>query len=105
MDKSSTMRSLIDRIFSEAGIIPQILFETGNNLTIISMIRANLCCGILPYYYVKDLNPEEVTSFHLSTRPHGISRASYKKSGYLSRPARSFIEVMKEQWGNYEIID
>ena len=82
MDKSSTMRSLIDRIFSEAGIIPQILFETGNNLTIISMIRANLCCGILPYYYVKDLNPEEVTSFHLSTRPTWHFTASYKKSGY-----------------------
>ena len=105
MDKSSTMRSLIDRIFSEAGIIPQILFETGNNLTIISMIRANLCCGILHYYYVKDLNPEEMASFHLSTRPTWHFTASYKKSGYLSRPARIFIEVMKEQWGNYEIID
>ncbi len=105
MDKSSTMRSLIDRIFAEAQIVPQILFETGNNLTIISMIRANLCCGILPYYYVRDLNPEEMTRFHLSSRPTWHFTASYKKGGYLSRPARSFIQVMKEQWGGYEMVN
>ena len=105
MDKSSTMRSMVNRIFSEAGITPQVLFETGNNLTIISMIRARLCCGILPYYYVKDLDPEEIASFHLTTRPTWHFTACYKKGGYLSRPARSFIDVVKEQWGGYSSIN
>lgn len=105
MDKSSTMRSMVNRIFSEAGITPQVLFETGNNLTIISMIRARLCCGILPYYYVKDLDPEEIASFHLTTRPTWHFTACYKKGGYLSRPARSFIDVVKEQWGGYSPIN
>lgn len=99
MDKKSTMRILVDRIFAEAGIVPQVLFDTGNNHTIISMIRSNLCCGILPYYYVKDLDPGEMTCFHIPSHPTWTFAASYKKGSYLSLAARSFIDLLKEQWG------
>lgn len=102
MDKSSTMRRLVDSLFSRAGITPQILFETGNTYTIISMIKANLCCGILPYYYVKDLDPSQVACFHMPDHPTWFFSACYKKGSYLSRPARSFIDLMREQWGNLQ---
>lgn len=98
MDRKSTMRTLVDRIFAEASMVPQILFESGNNHTIIAMIRASLCCGILPYYYVKDLNPEELTCFHLPSRPTWIFTASYKKGSYLSQAARTFIDILSEQF-------
>lgn len=99
MDRRSTMSTMLNRIFSEAGFTPQVLFETGNNHTIISMIKASLCCGILPYYYVKELD-EDFCCFHLPSRPVWQFTASYKKGRYLSRPARSFIDLMKEQWGD-----
>lgn len=99
MDRHSTMSTMLNRIFSEAGFTPQVLFETGNNHTIISMIRANMCCGILPYYYVKDMD-QDFCCFHLPSRPTWQFTASYKKGRYLSRPARSFIDLMKEQWGD-----
>lgn len=99
MDKSSTMRKLVDSLFDRAGIVPQILFETGNTYTIISMIKANLCCGILPFYYVKDLDPSQVACFHMPDRPTWFFSACYQRGSYLSRPARSFIDLMKEQWG------
>uniref|UniRef100_UPI00349EB7FB LysR family transcriptional regulator substrate-binding protein n=2 Tax=Bacillota TaxID=1239 RepID=UPI00349EB7FB len=99
MDRRSTMSTMLNRIFAEAGFSPQVLFETGNNHTIISMIRANMCCGILPYYYVKDLD-QDFCCFHLPSRPTWQFTASYKKGRYLSRPARSFIDLMKEQWGD-----
>ena len=99
MHKRSTMRSLIDRIFSEAGFTPQILFETGNNHTLLSMIQANLCCGILAYYYVKN-NPEGITFFHLPSRPTWEFAASYRKGRYLSNAAKGFIDLMKDQWSH-----
>lgn len=101
MDKRSTMRSLIDRIFSDAGFQPQVLFETGNNHTLLSMLQANLCCGILAYYYVKNI-PEGITCFHLPSRPTWEFAASYKKGSYLSRAARGFIDLMKSQWADEE---
>ena len=104
MDKRSTMRTLVDQIFSSAGFVPQILFETGNNHTIISMIHASLCCGILTYYYVKDL-PPGITCFRLPSRPTWDFAASYKKGRYLSEAARCFIDLMKSQWGNSGIPD
>lgn len=97
MDKRSTMRTLIDRIFSDADIEPQILFETGNNHTLLSMLQANLCCGILAYYYVKNI-PRGITCFHLPGRPTWQFVASYKKGRYLSNAARGFIDLMKSQW-------
>ena len=98
MDKRSTMRTLVDQLFSNAGFEPQILFETGNNHTIISMIHASLCCGILTYYYVKDL-PPGITCFRLPSRPTWDFTASYKKGRYLSEAARCFIDLMKSQLG------
>lgn len=99
MDKSSTMHTLVEKIFADAGFTPHILFETGNNHTIISMIRARLCCGIIPSYYAKELRPEEIACFHLPSRPTWQFSASYKRGSYLSRPARCFIDLVKEQWG------
>ena len=99
MDKASTMRTLVDQIFSDAGISPKILFETGNNHTIIAMIRSRLCCGIIPSYYAAQINREEIACFKLSAHPTWEFTASYKKGSYLSRPARCFIDLVKEQWG------
>ena len=104
MDKRSTMRTLVDQLFSNAGFEPQILFETGDNHTIISMIHASLCCGILTYYYVKGL-PPGITCFRLPSRPTWDFTASYKKGRYLSEAARCFIDLMKSQWGNSGIPD
>lgn len=97
MDKRSTMRTLVDQIFSHAGIQPNILFETGNNLTILSMLQANLCCAILAYYYVKHI-PDGIACFHFPERPTWEFAASYKKGRYLSHAARGFIDLMKSQW-------
>ncbi len=99
MDKRSTMRTMINKIFSDAGFEPQILFETGNNHTILSMIQANLCCGILTYYYAKEV-PKEITCFRLPSRPTWDFTASYKKGRYLSDAARCFIDLIKQQWGD-----
>ena len=61
------------------------------------MLQANLCCGILAYYYVKNI-PPGITCFHLPDHPSWKFVASYKKGRYLSNAARGFIDLMKVQW-------
>lgn len=97
MDRNSTMRVIVDRIFEEAGIKPDILLETKNNSTVISLIQSSLCCGLIPYYYVKQ-QPEGVACFSLPSRPTWEVTASYKKDSYLSHAARCFIELAREYW-------
>ena len=96
MDKRSTMSTMVDQIFLDAGFEPQILFETGNNNTVLSMLQANLCCGILAYYYVKNI-PQGITCFHLPNHPTWQFAACYQKGRYLSSAARGFIDLMKSQ--------
>lgn len=97
MDKNSTMRTLTNDIFKQYGIAPNILFETRNNNTIIYMVQTNLCCGLVPSYYAQD-QPENISFFQLPSHPYWQVAASYKRNAYLSKPARLFIEMVKEHW-------
>lgn len=99
MDKHSTMRTLVDQIFEDAGFVPDTLFETGNNLAVISMVKANLGCGILAWYYVKE-RPEGITFFCLPGRPTWEFVACHKKDHYLSDAANAYIDLAKQLWGS-----
>lgn len=99
MDRASTMRILINQIFERSGFAPNILFETKNHATIISLIQSSLCCGLLPYYYIKQ-NPPGVTSFRLPFHPTWDVVASYKKDAYVSEAARYFIELARNFWNS-----
>ena len=99
MDKASTMRRPVNHIFEEAGIVPNILFETKNHTTVVSMIQSNLCCGLLPDFYARRV-PLEVTVFALPTHPTWEVVASYRKGGYLSDAARDFIDMARRYWNS-----
>ncbi|MGL5433876.1 MAG: LysR substrate-binding domain-containing protein [Lachnospiraceae bacterium] len=97
MYKESTIRNLIDGIFNQAGFLPNVLFETSNTSTIISMIQSNLCCGLIPSYYLTNL-PEGVTCFSLSTHPTWDVAACWRKNSYQSTASKNFIAIAKEYW-------
>lgn len=90
--KSSTVRELTDQIFTESGFAPNVLFETANNHTIVSMIKAGICCGIIPMYYVDRFDPS-ITYFTLPAHPVWDIAAAYRKDHYISHAARSFIDL------------
>ena len=94
--KTSTIRESVDSIFKNAGFTPNVLFETSNNHAIISMIHENICCGILPMYYI-DPGDEAITYFQLPDHPSWEIVAAYRKGHYISKPARTLIELA----GNY----
>ncbi|MDY6305475.1 MAG: LysR family transcriptional regulator [Oribacterium sp.] len=97
MYKESTIRALVDRIFKDAGFSPYVLFETSNNTTIMSMIRANLACGLLPYHYVKK-HPEGIRFFRLPFRPKWKTSVCYNKNYYLTKAAKDFIHLANAYW-------
>mgnify|MGYP001076395624 FL=1 len=97
MYKESTIRSLVDSIFQEAGFTPHVLFDTSNTGTIVTMIRSMLCCGIIPGYYVRTPSPG-VACFSLTGHPTWDMAVSYSYSAYLSSGAKEFIRLAKEYW-------
>ncbi len=97
MNKNSTMRVLSDSIFAEAGFMPNVLFETRSNETVLTMIRTNICCGLIPHYYVRN-GHEGTACFTLTSHPVWDVAAIYKKGGYLSKPAKCFIELARQFW-------
>ena len=98
MYRESTVRSLVDELFNQAGFAPHILFETANNSTIVYMVQSRQSCGIIPYHYIRNC-PEGVTCFALSTHPTWQIVASYRKHSYLSDAAKEFIRLAGEYWG------
>lgn len=99
LEKDSTMRALANDIFERAGFTPNLLFETHNNNTIIYMVQTNLCCGLVPSYYMRRTN-HDIAFFRMPDHPSWHVAASYKRNSYLSKPARLFIEMVKEHWNS-----
>ena len=97
--KTSTIRDIVDSIFDDAGFTPNVLFETSNNYAIISMIHENICCGILPMYYM-DPSDKAITYFALPNHPSWEIVAAYRKGHYISRPARALIELAGKYFTN-----
>ena len=94
MYKESTIRAITDEIFRKSGFTPNVLFETASNNTVLSMIEANLCCGVVPEYYVRRL-PKGISCFAFPTHPSWDIAANYRKNGYLSEAAKYFIELVR----------
>lgn len=97
MYKESTIRAITDEIFRKSGFTPNVLFETASNNTVLSMIEANLCCGVVPEYYVRRL-PEGISCFAFASHPSWDIVSNYRKNGYLSEAAKYFIELVREFW-------
>lgn len=97
MYKESTVRILTDQLFSNNGFSPKVLFETASNQTVLSMIRAHLCLGIIPEHYVRQ-NPPGVRFLRLPDHPAWTVSACYRKDAYLTNAARAFIQLVQEYW-------
>lgn len=95
MHQKSTFRSMADGIFKEAGFLPHVLFETSSTHTILTMIESEICCGLIPEYYVDTLN-EKITYFSLGSHPTWDLLACRKKGRYESKASKDFIHLAKE---------
>lgn len=95
MYKESTIRQLVDDIFDQASFQPNVLFETANTNTILTMICTNLCCGLIPYHYFQK-EQEKAVWFSLPSHPTWDFVATYRKGSYLTHAAKHFIKLATE---------
>ncbi len=96
MFKNSTMRSVIDPLFEEAGFAPRLLFETASNRTMCNLVKNNMACSLLSGNYA--LEQQDIAYFYLPQRPRWELCATYKKGHYLSQAARTFIALAMDYY-------
>lgn len=97
MNRESTIFEHVDLIFRQAGIVPNILFETSRANTIVDIVAAGMCCGIIPNHDSIS-HRDEIAFFSLPDHPSWKIMASYKRGSYLSKPARRFIDLAIDYW-------
>lgn len=94
--RDSTLRHYTDRMFSQAGFLPDILLETSNHQTIANIVSNGYACSIVPKMYFKDTS--KVKFFHLPDHPSWMLCAAYKKGAYLSQPMKDLLEMVTKYW-------
>ncbi|MFV0441523.1 MAG: LysR family transcriptional regulator [Lachnospirales bacterium] len=99
MHKDSTFRHCVDELFLAENLEPNILFETARTRTIMNMVAANICCGVVPYAAVSHAK-ENVRFFCMENRPKWGIYATYKKGNYLRAPSKRLIELATDYWNN-----
>ncbi len=99
ISKNSTLRTILDSLFKEAGFLPKVLFETRSNHTVLKMVDAGLCCAIIPESYAKV--SENIVYFSLPRNPTWEVIACYKKGTYVSKATQYFIEMARQYWVTY----
>lgn len=97
MYRGSTVREFADSIFRLADFHPDILFETARVRTILDMVAAKMCCGLIPGVYANK-PVEGVSFFSLPTHPTWNIMASYKRGSYLNQAAKYFIQLASDYW-------
>lgn len=91
MYRESTQREVIDPIFKEYSIKPNILLETTSNRTNISIVEKGLACSIVPKFYVNQ--SYNVACFRIDLKPTWNINVCYKSDRYQSKASKYFIEL------------
>lgn len=99
LNKESTIYEIVNFIFKENKIQPNILFETTRSRAILEMVANNMCCGIIPKYFCKDIK-NNISYFSLPSHFELNIVASYKKDSYLTKAAKFFIELASQFFNN-----
>lgn len=95
--KKTTMRPILDKLFRTRKIVPQILFDTANPATILEMVRAEICCGIVAESTTRGFH-EGIRYYALDKPLHWNVAVSYPKGSFLSKAAQRLIDYAKAYW-------
>jgi DNA-binding transcriptional LysR family regulator len=100
MHKESTLRKVLNQLFRNAQFVPNLLFDTANNSTIMEMVKAGICCGIVPQYATKHYRNCGIKYYSFPTPLRWDVMVTYSKGAMLSNAAKLFIQYAKEYWVN-----
>lgn len=95
--KDSTERYIVEDVFQEAGIVPDIyMYVEGRNYQF-ELVRKNECCSIVGENSFKHI-PEGIRLVKIKSHPKMNAVAVYRNEKYLSEPMKNLIEILKDYW-------
>ena len=95
--KQTTMRPVLDRLFRARQVVPQILFDTANPATILEMVRAGICCGIVAESTAQGF--EQGIRYYSFEKPLRWNVAvSYPKGAFLNQAENLFLKQARAYW-------
>lgn len=103
MFSGSTMRAVIDPLFSSAGFQPKVHYETLMNRALQRLVKKGLCCTILPQSYA--VPSKDIAWFYLEEDPSWNWYIIYSRNRYLSavdkylvQLALDYAQMMQKHW-------
>lgn len=93
ISRMARMRDMIDTAFRHAGFSPHILFESSSTMTVVNMVKNQVCPAFFPQSYVDPEAP--MVYFTPIPRQSWIQCVAYLKGEYLTQAERYFIELVK----------
>ncbi|MBP1994793.1 LysR family transcriptional regulator [Paenibacillus eucommiae] len=90
-------RKLTTQLCQQAGISPNIVFESSNMETIQSLVAAGMGIAFVPFLISKRSRSELAPTYlHLEGHPTRTLVIAYRKGRYISKAAEAFIATMKQ---------
>ncbi|MBD0380520.1 LysR family transcriptional regulator [Paenibacillus sedimenti] len=97
LKKGQGFRKLTLDLCQQAGITPNIVFESSNMETVQSLVAAGMGIAFVPYL-ISRRSFSELAPVHLplAGRPARTLVIAYKKGRYISKAAEAFVSTMKK---------
>jgi len=92
----STLFSLTEALFQQAGFAPRVLFSTASNLSKYRVVSLGLACALLPATYAQ--NDGTVVYFRLPQRPAWQITLCSRRGGYLGKAEQAYLALCRDYW-------
>lgn len=96
IDRRSTLFSLTEELFSQAGFSPRVLFSTASSQSKYRIVSLGLGCALLPSVYAA--RDGGVVYFRLPSRPSWQITMCSRQGGYLGGAERCYLELCRRYW-------
>ena len=92
MHPEQKLHQELNDLCRQAGFAPKIKLETRSMETALALTGAGLGASLLPEYLLQSFRPVNIPCYaHLTTKPSRQVVIIWRKNGYLSKAARTFI--------------
>ena len=92
MSSGTTFRHKTNALFEQAGFVPDILYETFENGTVLDIVQNGNCVGLVPDWYRRDI--KGVAWAHLTGNPFWEWGALYREGAQQNPIIRDLINTM-----------
>ena len=92
----STLYSLTQALFEQAGFEPQVLFSTASSVSKYRIVSLGLGCALLPATYAH--SDGSVVYFRLPQRPAWQITMCSRRGAYLSEPEQCYLDLCRAYW-------